>query len=125
MTQKNRADLGSQITTLFADNTTGDITPADLRAVSTDNIDSALNILTDSSDDITQGSTNLFFTSAEQTKLAGIDTSATANPNAVDSDISGITGADAITNIVSLTQAEYDAIVTPNTSTLYIITDAI
>ena len=35
----------------------------------------------------------------------------------------GITGADAITNMVSLTQAEYDAI-TPNASTLYVITDA-
>jgi hypothetical protein len=32
----------------------------------------------------------------------------------------GITGADAITNIVSLSQAEYDAI-TPNASTLYVI----
>jgi hypothetical protein len=34
----------------------------------------------------------------------------------------GITGADAITNIVSLTQAEYDAISVKNASTLYIIT---
>jgi hypothetical protein len=33
----------------------------------------------------------------------------------------GITGADAVTNIVSLTQAEYDAI-TPDASTLYVIT---
>jgi hypothetical protein len=38
------------------------------------------------------------------------------------SDSTGITGADAVTNLVSLTQAEYDAIVTPNTSTLYFIT---
>jgi hypothetical protein len=35
----------------------------------------------------------------------------------------GITGADAVTNIVSLTQAEYDAIATPNAATLYVITD--
>ena len=33
----------------------------------------------------------------------------------------GVTGADAIANIISLTQLEYDAIVTPNPSTLYII----
>jgi hypothetical protein len=38
------------------------------------------------------------------------------------SDPAGITGADAITNIISLTQAEYDAIETPNATTLYIIT---
>jgi len=38
------------------------------------------------------------------------------------SDPAGVTGADAITNIMSLTQAEYDDI-TPNSSTLYAITD--
>ena len=40
----------------------------------------------------------------------------------VRSNVTGITGADAVTNIVSLTQAEYNAIGTPNSSTLYIIT---
>lgn len=44
-----------------------------------------------------------------------------AEANTIESDPTGITGADQITNIVSLTQAEYDAI-TPNASTLYIIT---
>lgn len=39
----------------------------------------------------------------------------------VESDITGITGADAITNIVSLTQAEYDAIVSPDSDTLYVV----
>jgi hypothetical protein len=33
----------------------------------------------------------------------------------------GVTGADIVTNIMSLTQAEYDAIVTPSASTLYVI----
>jgi hypothetical protein len=37
------------------------------------------------------------------------------------SDPDGITGADAVTNIVSLTQAQYDAIVTPSATTQYII----
>lgn len=37
------------------------------------------------------------------------------------SDTTGITGADAISNIVSLTQSEYDAIGSPNSSTLYVI----
>ena len=43
--------------------------------------------------------------------------------NMVESDTTGVTGADAVTNMMSLTQAEYDAI-TPNASTFYIITDA-
>jgi hypothetical protein len=38
----------------------------------------------------------------------------------VPSDPTGVTGADAITNIISLTQAEYDAI-TPDASTFYVI----
>jgi hypothetical protein len=42
---------------------------------------------------------------------------------AVNSDTSGVTGADQITNMMSLTQAEYAAIGSPNASTLYIITD--
>jgi hypothetical protein len=45
-----------------------------------------------------------------------------ANIGAVASDTTGITGADAISNAVSLTQAEYDAI-TPDSSTLYVITE--
>jgi hypothetical protein len=40
------------------------------------------------------------------------------------SDPTGIAGADAVTNIVSLTQAEYDAIGSPNATTFYLITDA-
>ena len=43
---------------------------------------------------------------------------------AVISEPAGVTGADQITNIMSLTSAEYAAIGTPNASTLYIITDA-
>lgn len=45
-------------------------------------------------------------------------------PNAPRSDPTGITGADAVSNIVSLTTAEYAAIGSPNASTLYLITDA-
>jgi hypothetical protein len=48
-------------------------------------------------------------------------------PNAsgtlVVSSTTGITGADAVTNIVSLTQAEYNAIGSPDAATLYLITD--
>ena len=45
----------------------------------------------------------------------------TNDANYLPSDPSAVTGADAITNIMSLTQAEYDAITTPNATTLYII----
>jgi hypothetical protein len=42
--------------------------------------------------------------------------------NKVSSITTGINGADQITNMVSLTQAEYDAIATKNASTFYVIT---
>ena len=48
---------------------------------------------------------------------------ARANLLAVGSDTTGIAGADAVSNVVSLTQAEYDAIETPNAATLYVIVD--
>jgi len=41
---------------------------------------------------------------------------------AIVSDTTGITGSSQITNIVSLSQADYNSIVTPNPSTLYVIT---
>ena len=41
--------------------------------------------------------------------------------NFVESNTTGITGADQVSNIITLTQAEYDAIGTPNASTVYII----
>lgn len=45
----------------------------------------------------------------------------TNDANYVESDTTGITGADQVTNMVTLTQAEYDAIGTPNASTVYFI----
>jgi len=50
-------------------------------------------------------------------------TSASSGITPVVSNPSGITGADALTNIISLTQAEYDAIVSPSATTLFVITD--
>jgi len=44
---------------------------------------------------------------------------------AVGSDPTGVTGATVIMNVISLTQAEYDAIVTPDPETLYVIKDAV
>lgn len=74
------------------------------------------------SDDITQGSSNLFMAVAERTKLGGIATG--AEVNTIESVTSGEpTGSDAVLNVVSLTQAEYNA-GTPTATTFYIITDA-
>lgn len=54
----------------------------------------------------------------------GLSFDGSFNLNAdIASDVTGITGADAVTNIVSLTNAEYGAI-TPDASTIYLITDA-
>lgn len=52
----------------------------------------------------------------------GSDALAPSDIGAVASNTTGITGADAITNIVSLTQAEYDALGSYSSSTLYVIT---
>ena len=63
------------------------------------------------------------FSDAEKSKLAAIE--AAAKVNTIDSDPSsdGVTGSDQITNITSCTTAEY-ALGTPDSSTIYIITDA-
>tara|TARA_R110000737_G_scaffold168182_2_gene194630 strand:+ start:908 stop:1171 length:264 start_codon:yes stop_codon:yes gene_type:complete len=55
------------------------------------------------------------FVDGDKTKLDGLN-------NLVESDATGVTGADVITNMMSLTTAEYAAI-TPDAATLYIIKD--
>lgn len=59
------------------------------------------------------------FVNGDKTKLDWIE--AGAEVNTINSNPTWIIWADQVTNIVSLTQAEYDAI-TPNSSTFYIIT---
>ena len=61
-------------------------------------------------------SKNLSFPNASGTVALTSDIKITSNPT-------GITGADAVTNIVSLTTAEYAAIGSPDAATLYLITD--
>lgn len=56
--------------------------------------------------------------------FSGVYNDLSGKPPVVVSDPTGITGADALTNMVSLTQAEYDAIVSKSATTLYVITDA-
>lgn len=75
--QETRTTLKSGIATNLA--TGSGITALELRTEFDDVADSAFILQTDDSDDITAGSTNLFLTAAERTKLTGIETSATAD----------------------------------------------
>ena len=80
-----------------------------------------------SADDL--GSDQIFFwddSAGRATGLTvgtGLSITGTTLSADIKSDPTGVTGADAIANIISLTQAEYDAIATPDSATLYIITD--
>jgi len=60
------------------------------------------------------------YATAAQGTLADTAVQPAAIAKMVVSDTTGITGADAITNVVSLTQAEYDAL-TPDADTLYVV----
>ena len=53
--------------------------------------------------------------------IAGTIDALTLGLTGVLSSTTGVTGADQITNMISLTQAEYDAITTPDASTFYVI----
>lgn len=66
--------------------------------------------------------TNKFTNASDISKLAGIE--ASAQVNTINSDPTGVTGADAIPNMMSLTTAEFAAIGTPDAATIYFITDA-
>ena len=60
------------------------------------------------------------YATAAQGTLADSAVQPAAIAKMVVSDTTGITGADAIANMVSLTQAEYDAL-TPDADTLYVV----
>lgn len=68
----------------------------------------------------TTGSGTLMLDSNNLSDLSNAGTART-NLKVPASDPTGVAGADAIVNIISLTQAEYDAIATPSATTLYII----
>ena len=71
--------------------------------------------------DITTNNAKISYTDSAAVALNTAKVGVTNEPS---SDPTGVTGADAISNIMSLTQAEFDAIVTPDASTYYLITDA-
>lgn len=77
-------------------------------------------------------STNLVFSTSPTLVTPALGTPASGNLTdctidngiPVKTDVNGVTGADQVVNIMSLTTAEYGAIGAPDASTLYIITDA-
>ena len=72
--------------------------------------------------EVTANTAKNSYPSADATKLAGIE--AGAEVNTINSKTTGEpTGSDVVLNVVSLTQAEYDAN-TPVSTTFYLITDA-
>lgn len=124
--------------------TTTDLPEGDNLYYTTSRFDTAFNLKT--TDDLTQGSTNLYLSTVDQNKLnlisvstqinldntllsddnlSSVESSNTARNNldAVGSVISGITGATEINNIIQLSQSDYDTISTPDPNTLYIIND--
>lgn len=71
-----RATIQNLIDTNLADNDSNAITPALHREVETAINDSTFNFDVDDSDNITEGAANLFMTSAERSKLAGVEAGA-------------------------------------------------
>jgi len=106
--------LGTAATTASADYATAAHTHGQLH--------DAVTVADSGSIDLTltgqQLSAAAIFGTASGTICQGNDSRVT---KAIPSDTTGITGADAITNIVSLTQAEYDAIGTKSATTFYLI----
>ena len=64
---------------------------------------------------------NKLYAGLDDTTAVEIVSSGGGANNYVESDVTGITGAVAVTNIVSMTQAAYDALATKAATTLYII----
>jgi hypothetical protein len=55
--------------------------------------------------------------------IGGADVLTPSDIGAIASDISGVAGALTVTNMIKVTQAQYDAISSPSLSTLYVIVD--
>jgi len=88
MTQLSRTDLNNNANTRQPNNVVGAIDPVDTRQQDIDLADSSLNILTDDTDDLNEGISNLYFTDTRvYTKVkallaAGTNVTITANDGA-------------------------------------------
>ena len=135
MVDYNSAYTGAQIDAAIAEAQTA-IQPADLATVATTGVYSDLTgtpslatVATSGDYDDLTGKPTLGtaaataasdYATAAQGALADTAVQPAAIAKMVVSDTTGITGADAIANVVSLTQAEYDAL-TPDADTLYVV----
>ena len=93
MAQKSRSALQTTIDANLPDNTSREISPADTRETQTDLNDSAFNITTDDSDDITEGASNLFLTTTERGKLTNITVTQAVDLDTMEADIAALSGA--------------------------------
>ncbi len=73
MTERTKTAMGTQITTLLADNTAGDISAADMRSVEQDQVDSAYFLLTNTATDVVFTPGSAHYTSAVDTNTAILD----------------------------------------------------
>lgn len=141
MTQKTRADLISDYNANITDG--GSNTASEMRTEHGNTADSAFILSTDelaaitNSTEAIQDVTGGMVTGNTETLITVtyqdgdgtldfvvdnvLDNYNNAASKFVPSEPSGVTGADQITNMMSLTQAEYDAIGTPDASTFYVI----
>lgn len=93
MTQQTRSNFISTVASTLTDG--GANTAAEVRTILGNDIDSCLVILTDTSDVITEGSTNLFLTSAERTKLSNTSGTNTGDQTSVSGNAGTVTVVDA------------------------------
>jgi len=93
MTQQTRVDFTSGVTSTLTDG--GNNTAAEVRSLMTNGIDSSFVILTDDSDDITEGATNLFLTTAERTILGNTSGTNTGDQTSVTGNAGTVTVVDA------------------------------
>lgn len=98
--------------------TTASFTTADKTKLDFITATQAVNIDTIESDALSAKTKTDFITVSTNVNLNTMNTKLGITPT---SDITGVTGADAVTNIISLTQAEYDAIGSKSATTFYII----
>ena len=66
MAQKNRTDLNTEIATLIADAPAANISALDVRTTLINSKDSNFNLLSDDSDDLTEGAAKLLLTTTER-----------------------------------------------------------
>jgi Cu/Ag efflux protein CusF len=99
-------------------NIAANFTPAQAAEIAANTLKTG--ITTAQADEIAANTLKVTYPSADSSKLAGIATG--AEVNTIDSAVAGEpSGSDLVLNVVSLTQAEYDA-GTPVATTFYIIT---